>query len=84
MIPRDEENPVQWIELPVEMLKRTPLEVSLIKKGDGVNLEQLNDTAEKKLKNKCEKEDEDDTLFNVDPLMPDMDLPSLRLNTKTE
>ncbi|KAL3994270.1 hypothetical protein ACH3XW_21045 [Acanthocheilonema viteae] len=62
----------------------TPLEVSLIKKGDGVNLEQLNDTAEKKLKNKCEKEDEDDTLFNVDPLMPDMDLPSLRLNTKTE
>ncbi|VDM14300.1 unnamed protein product [Wuchereria bancrofti] len=62
----------------------TPSEVSVEKEGGNVNLKLSNDIAEKRSKNKTEKEDEDDTLFNVDPIMPDMDLPSLRLNAKTE
>ncbi|EFO17737.1 hypothetical protein LOAG_10759, partial [Loa loa] len=62
----------------------TPSEINLEKKGGDVNLELLNGVAEMRLKNKVEKEDEDDTLFNVDPIMPDMDLPSLCLNAKTE
>ncbi|VDK82357.1 unnamed protein product [Litomosoides sigmodontis] len=58
-------------------ITHTPLEVSLTKKGG-------DDIAGKKLRSKFENDDEDDTLFNVDPLMPDLDLPSLRLNAKTE
>ncbi|VDO53130.1 unnamed protein product [Brugia timori] len=70
----------------------TPSEVSLEKEGGDVNLKLSNDMTEKRSKNKTEKyrikveiqEDEDDTLFNVDPIMPDLDLPSLRLNAKME
>ncbi|VDO27784.1 unnamed protein product [Onchocerca flexuosa] len=61
----------------------SPLEVNLEKKDD-VNLKLTNIGAERRSKNKDEKVDEDDTLFNIDPVMPDMDLPSLRLKTKTE
>uniref|UniRef100_A0A8R1XL36 Uncharacterized protein n=1 Tax=Onchocerca volvulus TaxID=6282 RepID=A0A8R1XL36_ONCVO len=61
----------------------SPLEVNLEKK-DNVNLKLPNIVTERRSKNKDEKEDEDDTLFNIDPVMPDMDLPSLCLNTKTE
>ncbi|KAK6103477.1 hypothetical protein QQG55_12645 [Brugia pahangi] len=62
----------------------TPSEISLEKEGGDVNLKLSNDMTEKRSKNKTEKEDEDDTLFNVDPIMPDLDLPSLRLNAKME
>uniref|UniRef100_A0A0R3RKF5 Uncharacterized protein n=1 Tax=Elaeophora elaphi TaxID=1147741 RepID=A0A0R3RKF5_9BILA len=65
-------------------MQSTPMEASLKKKGGDMNLEQLNDFDEKRPKNKSEREDEDDTLYNVDPLMPDLDLPSLHLNAKTE
>ncbi|VDM95567.1 unnamed protein product [Thelazia callipaeda] len=38
----------------------------------------------KKLKKKPKMERKDDTLRSVDPVMPDMDLPSLTLNSKTD
>ncbi|MCP9261656.1 hypothetical protein DINM_004996 [Dirofilaria immitis] len=81
-IPRDERNSVHS-SAPLETLKCTPLEVNLKKKSD-VILKLPTIVVKSKWKGKVEEDDEDDTLFNIDPIMPDMDLPSLRLNNKTE